>query len=97
MTQEVNVQEMKDMLAEGAALVDCREDDEIAAGAIDGHMPMPLSHFEDFEGTFPKDRPVVIYCRSGRRSLAAADIAAKWTKHPVYSLAKGYLGYIGEL
>lgn len=97
LTQEVDLIGMKKLLAEGAALIDCREEDEIALGNIPGHIPMPLSRFEDYQGEFPKDRPVVIYCRSGRRSLTAGSIAQEWTKHPIYSLAKGYLGYIGEL
>jgi len=97
MIEEIDRAQMERLLKQGALLVDVREEDEIANdGSIAGTTVMPLSRFEDFKEQLPTDRPVVFYCRSGRRSLKAAAIAETWTKQPLYSLAGGWLGYKGE-
>src|SRR5690606_15293046 len=96
MIKEVDIQGMKKLLDEGAVLVDVREDEEVADGFIEGMQHMPLSSFEDYEHKVAKDRPTVFYCRSGKRSLKAAEIASLWTKQPLYSLKGGYLEYSSQ-
>ncbi len=58
----------------GALLVDVREKDEVAELAYDvpNIMNIPLSEFEDRFSEIPKDKDVVMVCRSGGRSLRAA-------------------------
>jgi hydroxyacylglutathione hydrolase len=97
MVTEIELFELSTHLEEGALLVDVREEDEIAEGAIPGMTHMPLSDFEAFKDKIPLDRSIVFYCRSGKRSMMAGQLASTWTSQPVYSLAGGYLGYIGEL
>ncbi len=92
--EEIDVEQMLEMVREGAQLIDVRESEELETdGSIDGMVHMPLSEFESYEEEVAKDRPVIIYCRSGRRSLRAAEIAAEWTSEPVYSLRGGILAY----
>jgi rhodanese-related sulfurtransferase len=94
---EIAVDDLDVLLDEGAILVDVREEDEIdAAGTIEGSLVMPLSVFDEYKEEFPTDKPVILFCRSGRRSLRAADIASNWTSQPLYSLAGGYLAYVGD-
>src|SRR5258705_11884783 len=52
-------------------LLDVREDDEWAAGHIDGAQHIPLGELGDRLGELPKDRTIVAVCRSGGRSEAA--------------------------
>ncbi|KAG9091672.1 hypothetical protein FRC06_000473, partial [Ceratobasidium sp. 370] len=72
-------------------LIDVRENDEIAQGSIPSAVPLPLSIFaealrspeDDFRNKhgFKKpteDQEFVVYCRSGKRSATAADIAYKY-------------------
>jgi len=52
-------------------LLDVREDDEWAAGHIDGAQHIPLGQLSARLGEVPKDRTIVAVCRSGGRSEAA--------------------------
>ena len=61
------------LLKQGYTLVDVRERDEIAQLAFD--VPqliiMPLSELEQRYAELPKDRPLILACRQGVRSLKA--------------------------
>ena len=61
------------VLAEGALAVDVREPEEWEAGHVDGSLWIPLGELQDRAGELPRDRPLVIVCRSGSRSGYAAD------------------------
>jgi len=58
----------------GALLVDVREPEEVSELAYDVPeiMHIPLTEFEERYTEIPKDRAVVVVCRSGGRSLRAA-------------------------
>lgn len=94
MVKEIQLDELEPHLAQGAVLIDVRELEEVEEGAIDGMIHMPLSEFESFKDKLPKDKPIVFYCRSGRRSMAAGEMASQWTSQPLFSLEGGYLAYI---
>lgn len=65
--------EAKKLVADGALLVDVRSPGEYAAGHLDGAVNIPVDQVERRITEFgPRDRPVVVYCRSGARSAAAA-------------------------
>lgn len=56
-----------------ALLLDVRAKDEYDAGHISGAVLMP---YDAIKATFTeadKNRPIVVYCRSGRRSAIAAE------------------------
>jgi rhodanese-related sulfurtransferase len=55
------------------ALVDVREDHEYEAGHVAGATLNALSVFDP--QALPRDKPVVLICRSGRRSLDALHLA----------------------
>lgn len=63
------------LVAQGAALVDVRSPAEFAAGHIEGAINIPV---EELPGRLaevgPHEKPVVLYCRSGRRSANAAAL-----------------------
>lgn len=72
--EELNLDEVKQGLADGSiALVDVREDNEWAAGHIPGAIHNPLSRLD--LSALPRDKRVVFYCRSGRRTLLALEKA----------------------
>ncbi len=62
-------------------LLDVREDDEWAAGRIDGAKHIPLSQLPARLGELDRDRIVVTVCRSGGRAGKAAELLAGsgWT------------------
>ena len=74
---DISLEELKAGLATGAVLlVDVREADEYAAGHIAGALFNPLSKFDPGQLPVAGDgQKVVIYCRSGRRSVTAMEQA----------------------
>jgi rhodanese-related sulfurtransferase len=73
----------RQLVADGAQLLDVRTRDEFAAGHIAGAKNIPVQELEQRLGELgAKDAPLVVYCRSGRRSATAKRLleAAGWTK-----------------
>lgn len=57
---------------EGAVLVDVREPGEFAGERLPGSVNVPLSRLEAEAGRLPRGKPLIVVCRSGRRSEEAA-------------------------
>lgn len=57
-------------LAEGAVLLDVRENDEWEVGRIGGSLHIPLGALGARQAEIP-DGPLVVACRSGSRSASA--------------------------
>src|SRR5690606_30436771 len=84
----VEVAEVRAALERGEpiTLLDVREPVEVAAGAIDGAVHVPLAHVltEGGRQPIPQDRVVIAYCKAGPRSeraaaaLRAAGYEARW-------------------
>jgi rhodanese-related sulfurtransferase len=85
---EVGPQEAAQLQRDGAAIVDVREDHEWEAGRIPGAVHIPLMQLAERVGDLPADQPVVFQCKSGGRSLMAAQ-ALRAAGHGAYSLAGG--------
>jgi rhodanese-related sulfurtransferase len=72
----------------GARLVDVRNPDEFAAGHIDGAILVPVDKLEEKAAASigPPSTPVVVYCKSGRRSAQAAETLRRMGYVEVYDL-----------
>lgn len=70
---EITVEELKALQdrGEGPALVDVREPKEHAISDLPGSIKIPLASLPNSLDRVPKDRDVVVYCRSGARSANA--------------------------
>jgi rhodanese-related sulfurtransferase len=70
-------------LDDGAVLLDVRDGDEWAAGRAPGAVHVPLGMLPRRVGELPRDREVVVVCRSGRRSALATRqlVAAGFDAH----------------
>lgn len=97
MAKEIDPSQLLEILKNGAELVDVRESNELQEGKINNATHWPLSTFGLRQGQVSSLQPTVFYCRSGLRSLKAAEIAATWTSQDVYSLRGGYLAYVKEM
>jgi adenylyltransferase/sulfurtransferase len=84
-------QELAARLAEGESidLIDVREPYEWEADRIDGARLIPLGDIPVSIGGVSSDRPTVLYCKSGSRSLQAARYLASAGRANVASLAGG--------
>lgn len=60
--------------------LDVREDDERAAGHVEGAIHLPLGQIEAGDtDTLPRDVTLAVYCRSGRRSaIAVQALQSQW-------------------
>jgi rhodanese-related sulfurtransferase len=74
--REVNREEARKLLDDGAQLVDVRGDHEWEAGRIAGASHIPLEDLAQRAAELDRDRPVVLYCRGGTRSSMATDALA---------------------
>jgi len=74
------------------AIVDVRENEEVARGLIPGAKHVPRGHLESrIEGAVPdRSQHVVLYCASGNRSALAAKTLEELGYENVESMTGGY-------
>ena len=81
-------------------LVDVRTVAEYTEGYIPGSLNINVKDEEGFplavDELLDKDRPVAVYCRSGRRSRTAAELLIKKGFQKVYNLDKGITNWLEE-
>lgn len=70
---EIDVNEAKSRIEAGSVLVDVREQNEYDQEHIAGSLLIPLSEFEARFEELPKDKELVMQCRSGARSGQATE------------------------
>lgn len=89
---EVEPRAAEALLRQGALLVDVREADEIANGSPAGALRLGRGYLElRIEEQVPdKDRPLVLMCAGGVRSLFAAESLKQLGYRDVRSLAGGF-------
>ncbi|MBI5878460.1 MAG: rhodanese-like domain-containing protein [Chloroflexi bacterium] len=75
--------------AAGAFILDVRQPDEWADYHVPGSTLIPLEQLEARARELPRDREVVVVCRSGNRSATGRDILKKAGFSQVTSLAGG--------
>jgi rhodanese-related sulfurtransferase len=76
--REVGPDDLETALAGGAPLVDVRMPDEYEAGHVAGAVLIPLPEVPERVADFPTDRPVYLICRSGARSMRAAEFLGQF-------------------
>ncbi|MDR7210237.1 rhodanese-like domain-containing protein [Flavobacterium piscis] len=83
----------QEWIKEGALLVDVRENDEVAELAYDvpNIMHIPLTQFEERFQEIPKDKKVVVVCKSGGRSLRAAGFLVNHGYENVLNMQHGMI------
>lgn len=77
----------------GLLLVDVREPREYQAGHIPGACMLPLRQVPQEGASLPRERTLVLVCRSGRRSRLAALILHDLGYSQVYNLTGGMLAW----
>ena len=78
--------EAREMVANGAQLVDVRSPQEYAMGAIPGSLNVPLQAIHSAEQHLDKSKPVILYCASGMRSGQALNMLAQMGFDAVHNL-----------
>lgn len=80
---------------ENAVVVDVCEPKEFSAGHVPNAINLPLSSLKDRLHDLDKykNKPVIVSCRSGNRSMKGAVLLRKHGFPTVYNLAGGLLGW----
>jgi rhodanese-related sulfurtransferase len=73
---EITVDELADLLATDARLIDVREPSEYEEAHVPGAMLVPLGTVPDQVDAFRGDGPTYVICRSGARSMKACELVA---------------------
>jgi DMSO/TMAO reductase YedYZ molybdopterin-dependent catalytic subunit len=72
-TPQVSTRAAQRLVEAGALLLDVRELDEWRTGHAPGATLMPMASVQDRRTELPRDRRIVVMCRSGGRSAAVTD------------------------
>lgn len=91
-TPEISREELKKLRDEGAQLIDVRADHEWEMGRIEGAVHLPLPELSDRVGEIDKERPIVLYCRGGRRSTMATEVLVA-EGYDAAKLSEGIVGW----
>ncbi len=91
-----NVNEFTATLEKGYTLVDVRTPEEFSQGAIAGAKNISVTSFNfPLEITkLDKEKPVLIYCKSGSRSARAAVAMKALGFDQIYELKGGYMAWL---
>lgn len=93
--EEISVEEAREKVESGAALIDVREDNEFAAGHAKDAKHIGRGVIErDIIGAFPdKNAELILYCGGGYRSALAADNLQKMGYTNVLSMIGGFAAW----
>lgn len=72
--RDVSVDQAAELRGQGAFMLDVRTQEEWDEVHIPGAVLIPLDELPSRLDEVPKDAEVVVYCRSGNRSLTGRDI-----------------------
>ncbi|MDP4510040.1 MBL fold metallo-hydrolase [Nonomuraea sp. G32] len=71
-------------------LLDVRNASEVAGGAIENALRIPLAQLAGRLPEIPEDRPIVVYCATGNRSVIAMSLLEHQGRAQVSDLIGGY-------
>jgi rhodanese-related sulfurtransferase len=94
MAKEVTIDELEQAIAQGAHVVDVREQDEFDAGHVPNAHLIPLNTVPDRMGEIPEGETVWLICQGGVRSMKAANYLEA-QGYNVVSVAGGTGSWIG--
>ena len=90
---DLDVESFSETVRDGAvAVLDVRTADEYAAGHLSGAANADwyaAGFLDSIEAEYPKGTAIAVYCRSGKRSAAAAAVLSK-AGYTVYNMLGGY-------
>jgi sulfur-carrier protein adenylyltransferase/sulfurtransferase len=96
--KEISVKELKEKLdkKEDIQLIDVREIHEAEVSHIGGEL-IPMGEVMDNIDKISTDKPVIVHCRSGKRSAAIVDALERHGFNNVYNLKGGILAWADEI
>ena len=92
---ELSFEEVED----DAVIIDCRKVDEFECGHLNGAQNIPLQHISISKESLPcsEEDKIVVYCRTGNRSLTFATYLRSIGYQHCQSIAGGYESFEDKL
>lgn len=90
----IDVNEAKEMIENGAVVIDVREPHEYQAGHVPDAKLIPVNTVYARRDELPKDRDIVFVCAVGQRSALACEMAAAAGLTRLYNLEGGTEAWI---
>ncbi|MCD4806156.1 MAG: rhodanese-like domain-containing protein [Methanococcoides sp.] len=92
---DVSVHEAKDMLDEGDVfLLDVRTESEFNSGHLEGAVNIEVSQLGSRLDEVPADEVILVYCRTGVRSVRASKTLVNAGYTDVYNMQGGITAWI---
>ena len=87
---DITVEQAKQMIDNNEVfLLDVRTQEEFDEGYIEGAILIPDYELESRLSEVPEDEKILVYCRSGRRSVTASNILVDAGYTDVYNMLGG--------
>ena len=90
----ISIQRAQQLISQGAFVLDVREPSELVLGSLPDAALIPLARLpEELALRVPLDKPIVVYCQHGVRSLAAVNYMRTAGYQRSYSIAGGFAAW----
>lgn len=96
--KDVSADEVSDMLKDRQKyfLLDVRTTEEYDEGHLENSVLIPVKELEKRISEIPKDKPVIVYCKSGSRSSQAAKVLTENGFTQIYKMVGGITEWIAK-
>ena len=92
----IDVKEAKEMMNDGAVVIDVREPHEYSAGHVPDATLIPVNSVYARREELPKDKDLIFVCAVGQRSALAAEMAAAAGLTRLFNLEGGTEAWINS-
>jgi len=91
--ENISVEEVYEIMTGGEdyIILDVRTLEEFGQGHLEGAVHIPVNELEGRLGELSKDKPIIVYCKSGGRSKTASDLLIENGFTQVYDMSGGIL------
>lgn len=90
--KQVHVDKVRELVEQGAYIIDVRGAGELKTGHLKGAHHIPLNELRDRLDEIPRDIPVYLHCRSSQRSYYATCTLIENGFTNVYNISGSFLG-----
>lgn len=90
--KQVHVDKVRELVEQGACIIDVRSAAELAEGRLKGSYHIPLNEIRERMDEIPRDVPVYLHCRSGQRSYYANCTLIENGFTNVWNVSGSFLG-----
>lgn len=91
---DISVQQGKEMIDRGEVFIlDVRTREEYNESHINGSTLIPVQELDIRFKELPRDKKILVYCRTGGRSVTASEILVKNGFTQIYNMQGGITGW----